>query len=185
MMRRALIVGRASRALEEYVAARALGDFDEVLVVGAMSVTFPDRVDHLVSFHADFFDSWAAQRAAAGLPPAGCYWGARYRGRNLGEGKTRARPLRYVECVGGSSGFVAVQAALGPLACGRVVLAGVPMRAADAHVGDAAPWDEADAYWSTWQERMVELRGRVRSMSGRTREALGEPTREWLHDSDE
>lgn len=179
-MRRAIVVGRAAGALEEYVAARALCDFDEVLVVGAMAVHFPDPLDHLVSFHAEQFDEWAVQRASNGYPPAGCYWGARYRGKNLGEGKTGARPLRYVECVGGSSGFVAVQVALAPLACERVVLAGMPMQAQGAHVGSAAPWDEADQYWQTWVEHMEELRGRVRSMSGRTRDVLGEPTGEWL-----
>lgn len=180
-MRRAIIMGRARGALEEYAAACALCDFDEVLVVGAMGVLFPGRIDHLVSFHAELFDMWAEQRAAADLSPAGCYWGARYKGRNLGEDTTRCRPLRYAPCLGGSSGFLAMEGvALGALGVNRVVLAGIPMRSEDAHVDSSEPWDEADNYWSTWEENMPRLLGRVRSMSGRTREALGVPTKGWL-----
>lgn len=179
-MRRAVIVGRARGALDEYAAACAFCTFDDVLVVGAMAVDFPDRIDHLVSFHAELFCLWAEKRTAAGYPPAANYWGAIYRGRRLGENVKVPAPLRYVECVGGSSGFMAVQTALDALGVARVVLAGVPMDAAAAHYGDAQPWDEADKYWGTWLEHMDRLRGRVRSMSGRTRDSLGFPDKEWL-----
>lgn len=180
-MRRAIVVGRARGALEEYAAVSALCDFDDVLVVGAMAAAFPGRVDHLVSFHAELFDHWASARADAGLSPAGCYWGARYRGRNLGEDTVRCRPLRYAPCVGGSSGFLAMEGvALGALGADRVVLVGVPMRAEDAHVGSSAPWEEANNYWATWEEYMPRLIGRVKSASGRTRDALGFPDAEFL-----
>lgn len=180
-MRRAIIVGRSRGALDEYRAALKLGDFHDVLVVGMMATSFPYRVDHLVSFHAELFDMWAEQRTAAGFSPVGCFWGATYKGRNLGADTTRAQPLRYAPCLGGSSGFLAVSVALEALGADRVVLAGVPMRAEDAHHGDAQRWDEADQYWPTWLEHMGRLVGLVKSMSGRTREALGAPTREWLN----
>lgn len=167
--------------MEEYRAALELGAFDDVLVVGMMAVNFPGRVDHLVSFHAELFDMWAEQRAAAGLLPVGCYWGATYKGRNLGADTTRASPLKYAPCLGGSSGFLATEGvALRSLRADRVVLAGIPMLADEAHHGDAQWWDEADNYWATWLEHKTFLRGRVTSMSGRTRELLGEPTKEWL-----
>lgn len=179
--RRAVVVGRARGALEEYAAACSLCSFDYVLVVGAMLTCFPHRVDHAVSFHVELFDMWAGERARAGLPPAGCYWGARYRGRCLGQDATRAAPLRYADCVGGSSGFLAAEGvALGALGAEKVVLAGVPMLASAAHEGDPASWDEADVYWATWEEHLPQLLGRVRSMSGRTRDVLGAPTMEWL-----
>lgn len=180
---RAIVVGRARGALEEYSAACSLGDFDCVIVVGKMLVSFPHRVDHVASFHAELFDGWAARRARACLPPAACYWGATYKGRNLGQKVTKASPLKYVKCVGGSSGLLATEGvALGALGAHRVVLAGVPMLASAGHEGDATgrPWDEADRYWATWEEYLPQLLGRVRSMSGRTRDALGEPTRKWL-----
>ena len=181
-MRRAIVVGRSAAVMEEYAAACALCAFDEVLVVGEMGTHFPDRIDHWVSFHVELFDHWSARRAAAGFAPAGTFWGAIYNGRRLGASTTRCQPLEYVPCVGGSSGYMAVQVALGPRACSHVVLAGIPLEAAAAHHDSALPWREADKYWATWAEHMDELRGRVRSMSGRTRAALGEPTREWLSD---
>lgn len=179
-MRRAVVVGRARGALDEYAAACTLCAFDDVLVVGAMGVDFPDRIDHLVSFHAELFCLWAEKRAVAGYSPAVNYWGAIYRGRRLGERVKVPAPLRYVECIGGSSGFMAVHVALDALDVDRVVLAGVPMDAAAAHYGSDQPWDEADKYWGTWLGNVDRLRGRVRSMSGRTRNVFGEPDKEWL-----
>lgn len=179
-MRRAVIVGRAAAALEEYAAACAMCTFDEVMVIGEMGVHFPDRIDHWVSFHVEVFDTWAQRRANKGFAPAGCFWGAIYKGKRLGEKTTKSRPLQYVPCIGGSSGFVAVCAALDELHVDRVVLAGVPMTREGAHHGDARPWREADQYWATWVANMDKMRDRVRSMSGRTRDALGAPTAEWL-----
>lgn len=180
-MIRAVVVGRARGAVEEYRRACELCEFDLVLVVGALLATFPSRVDHAVSFHVELFDMWARQRADAGLPPAGQYWGARYRGRRVGQYKTRVWPTKFATCVGGSSGFLATWGvALGSLGVDRVVLAGVPMLAEFGHEGSDEPWREAPKYWAVWEERIPDMLGRVRSMSGRTRGALGAPDEEWL-----
>ncbi len=186
-MKRALVVGRSRGAMDEYRAARELCAYDAVIVVGKMGEVFPDPIDYWVSFHTNLFDKWAAARAAAAHPPAAHYWGAVYRGRRLGEDATICTPISFVPSPGGSSGFVALQGALGELGADRVVLAGVPMCAEESHFAGAATelevagtWEEADKYWSTWEEHMPGLLGRVKSMSGRTRFALGEPTREWL-----
>lgn len=190
-MRRAVIVGRAAGALDEYRAACALCDFDDVIVVGKMGEVFPDRIDHWVTFHTLLFDQWARLRAAAGHPPAGCFWGAIFKGVRLGESGTSVAPLRYAPCLGGSSGFLALKGvALDALGVDRVVLAGVPMTAEGHHYeGNITDherakgiWDEADKYWTTWESNLDALAPRVRSMSGRTREAFGPPTEEWLHD---
>lgn len=187
-MRRVLIVGRARGALDEYRAAQALADFDAVVVVGKMGEVFPDPIDYWVSFHANLFDRWAAKRAARGLPPACNFWGATYRGRPLDN--TECAPLTCIPSTGGSSGFLAVEGALGLLAPSHVVLAGIPMVAEAGHEPDTceeserqAPWAEAAVYWATWEAAAPTL-GRVRSMSGRTRALLGAPTREWLEDGD-
>lgn len=179
-MRRAIIVGRSAEALNEYEAASAMCAFDEVLVIGEMGVHFPDRIDHWVSFHVELFDMWAQKRARSGYPPAGCFWGAIYRGKRLGANRPMQQSLRYVPCAGGSSGYVAVCVALGELRADKVVLAGVPMTREGAHHGDGRPWKEADQYWTTWEQNMGSMVARVRSMSGRTQHALGAPTREWL-----
>lgn len=187
-MRSALVVGRAACVMEDYAAARALGEYDEVLVVGKMLEAFPDAVGHAVSFHSNLLVRWAGTRASRGLPPAGCYWGATHRGKPMYAGQPAPEPLRRVEQCGGSSGFMAVQIARGPLGCERVVLAGMPMTGEGGHYAGAlqpveAPgqrWPEADRYWETWVARQDWLRPAVRSFSGRTRSLLGMPTEEWL-----
>lgn len=180
-VRSAVVVGRARGATEEYEAARLLCTFDAVLVVGAMMTLFPYRIDHAVSFHAELFDLWASERARAGFSRVGCYWGARYKGRCLGEGVASASPMHFADCLGGSSGFLAADGvALGALGAERVVLAGIPMMASACHEGDPVYWAEADVYWDTWEGALPRLQDRVKSMSGRTRDALGAPTKEWL-----
>lgn len=175
---RAIVVGRARGAVREYEAACSMCFFDSVLVVGAMMTSFPYAIDHAVSFHAELFALWARERAAAGLPPVGTYWSARRRGTAP---LHLAAPVCYVDCVGGSSGLLATRGvALGALRADRVVLAGVPMAAEAGHEGSDAPWTEASKYWAAWEEHAEELRGRVRSMSGRTRGLLGEPDGEFL-----
>jgi hypothetical protein len=153
-----------------------------------MGEDFPDRIDHWVSFHGgDLFTKWAAARAANGHPPAACYWGAEHKGRRMGRAPVPS-PMRYAQNMGGSSGYLAARGvAIDALGVDRVVLAGVPMEAAAAHYAaegatakDRGPWLEAGAYWRAWEADMDLLRRYVRSMSGRTRAALGYPTREWL-----
>lgn len=178
-MRRAVVVGRAAGALEEYAAARALCRYDEVVVVGAMGEDFPDRIDHWVSFHSNLFDHWARNRAARGYPAAGCYWGGTHNGKRIAPEPT-VTPLRYAASCGGSSGYMAVTIALDELGCERVVLAGMPMSAEAAHHGDAKPWREADLYWETWEANLDRLRPYARSMSGRTMETFGYPDKDWL-----
>lgn len=183
-MRTGIIVGRAAAALDEYDAAQLLGAFDCCLVVGKMAVDFPHPIDHWVTFHAALYDKWSAEREARGHPAPMRYWSAIYRGRKLGEHET-SRTLDFVPCIGGSSGYMAVQVALDMLGLQRVVLAGIPMQADAAHYGDARAWDEANFYWATWERNLSTLRGKLRSMSGRTRDALGAPTSTWLAGQEE
>ena len=186
-MRRVVIVGRSAGALDEYAKACALCTFDDVIVVGKMGEAFPDRIDYWVSFHPNLFARWAAIRAARHLPPAARFWGPTYRGRQLDRGVMTGLPIEYVACIGGSSGYMAVEGALDVLRADRVVLAGIPLTAEAGHAVEASepkevgrPWDEAAVYWATWEENAARLRGRVCSMSGRTQNLLGAPTRAWL-----
>lgn len=187
-MRRAIVVGRSADTFAEYAGALELGSYDVTLVVGKTAEIFPDPIDHWVSFHANLFGKWAATRAANHLPPPARCWAALYKGHRMhDDDAVQPAPFSYVATVGGSSGFMAIQVALDKLGCDRVVLAGVPMTADAGHLAGASTekelagrWEEASRYWRTWEERMDWLQGRVRSMSGRTRDTLGAPTREWL-----
>lgn len=112
------------------------------------------------------------QRAEKGYPPAGQYWHARHRIGHMG-----SLPI---ESWGGSSGMLCVRVAL-ELGCNRIVLAGVPMEKMSRHYDDAKPWNEARQYWPAWEKAIPRFAGRVRSLSGWTRERLGAPDEEWLH----
>lgn len=80
---------------------------------------------------------------------------------------------------GGSSGLLCVDVALHRLDADAVLLCGVPMDdRPNTFTGKA--WGQVTRYWPDWTKAMGELRGPVRSWSGRTRDDLGEPTTEWL-----
>ena len=84
----------------------------------------------------------------------------------------------------GTSGLYAVQIALEELGFDGVILAGVPI---DADAGTMAPEhslmtdaDRVNRYRPEWHLAFPSIGERTRSMSGWTRELLGEPTPEWL-----
>lgn len=76
--------------------------------------------------------------------------------------------------VSGSSGLFAVKVALIDLGYEDVVLCGVPMTATP-HFDDNVPWPEVDLFKLGWEQALPQIDGRVRSMSGWTRELLGAP----------
>ena len=184
-MKRAVVVGRARGALEEYAAAKEMIAplvFDDVIVIGRAVVQFPDPVGHLVTFHTALVDKWCAERTTAGLPPPANFWTSYHKGKPLRQTKlsTHADKFQHITAEGGSSGRVAVHVAVNALGADRVVLAGVPMEAEAGHFDQDGPWKEADVYWDAWLPDVEEFAGVVKSMSGRTRRAFGAPTREWL-----
>lgn len=84
---------------------------------------------------------------------------------------------------GGSSGLLAVEVAL-QMGAQRVVLCGVPMSQTP-HFAESIdhgplPWKSADSHWRAWHRHRVILEERVRSMSGRTLDTFGAPTRDWI-----
>lgn len=184
-MRRAIVVGRAQGALDEYdevCAMLAPLEFDDVLVVGRTAVSFPHRVDHLVTFHTMLVDRWCQERASNGYPPPREFWSSYHKGKPLRQTalSARADKFRYVSAEGGSSGRIALHVALEGLQADRVVLVGIPMTQEAGHFDQPGDWKEADLYWDAWAEDTIVYADRVRSASGRTRGAFGAPTREWL-----
>lgn len=85
--------------------------------------------------------------------------------------------------VGGSSGLFACKIAL-VLGYNKIILAGMPMD--DSRHFFDAPWYQGAALHNrpeelVWIQARNEVFGeRVKSMSGRTKQWLGEPTKEWL-----
>lgn len=182
-MIRALILGRAAGVWEEYEAAKQLASFDVLIAINKAGRDCPDPIQHWTSFHPDLFPLWLKQRRELGLPDhAAQLWSGIYKGHPCGSGKI-AFPVKYVESNGGSSGMLAVDVALTGLSVDRAVLCGVPLQKT-ARYDDATPWTEGEVYRAAWLEKLEFIKGRVRSMSGWTRDLLGEPTREWLDGSD-
>jgi hypothetical protein len=88
---------------------------------------------------------------------------------------------RMAECKWrGSVGLFGVQIALECLAMERVMLAGVPMTTVGGHFIRQQRWVACDHFWPKWAQWEPQMRGKVRSFSGRTAELLGVPDREWL-----
>lgn len=71
---------------------------------------------------------------------------------------------------GGSSALQAVKIALQYWKYGKIILCGVALD---------PPYDKI--FYNSWCKSFSYIRNNVRSMSGKTRELLGAPTKEWLY----
>lgn len=141
---------------------------------------WPRALDHWVSLHPNKFARWMEQRAANGFPPAGSTWGRV--GRHE-EAVTWDHELQHWP--GGDSGLLAVQVAQ-QIGVRRVILCGVPMTTS-AHFAESKEnfgplWYASAGHITAWGKHREHLIGWVRSMSGKTKELLGEPTMPWLTD---
>ena len=191
-MSRAIILGGAECVWGDLAALeRMTGTWDGlVIAVNDVGVHWTRRLDHWVSLHPEKLVRrdpghpkkwpWVRQRAHHGHPNGYETWT-----RNT---KRIAVDHRIPAWPGGSSGLLAVNVAAA-LHCDRVVLVGVPMdkqphfRESGVHVR-GRNWNP-NAHWKKWLAHEGDLRGWVRSMSGRTRDLLGEPTPTWLEGADE
>ncbi len=171
----ALILGGASGVWEEAAEARRLFTPGLLIATNHAGRDNPEPVDHWVSFHVELFPRWIAERARKGLPPAGQLWTAQRR-------IATDLDVRRVANWGGSSGLLAVTVAL-ELGCERIVLCGVPLDAS-AHYDSPESWREFGNYRKAFITRQTQMTA-VRSMSGWTRQLLGAPTGEWLHEGQE
>jgi hypothetical protein len=148
-----------------------------VIAANDIAVHWPHQLDHLVSLHAEKIQRWRRARTKAGYPDGYLVW--------LTENSKlsdRLLPFRHK----GSSGMYAPRVAKEVGATGSV-LCGVPLTISQ-HFRESGEhkigmrWPHAEKYWEVWQACEKELRAwNVKSMSGRTRQLLGAPDREWLN----
>lgn len=182
LLKRALVIGDARCVFDDLGYTRVsttlselLRRFDLDLVVGVnrAALRFPVRL--WASLHPELFHR---ERGGPG-------WLSEWPFRDdlpelWGPASKPTRGVRPLETAGrGSSGFFGVEVALA-LGADRVVLAGIPMTATP-HVDDDRPWDAANAHLREWTlpETLARFDGRVRSLSGATRDLLGEPDPAW------
>lgn len=158
----ALVIGGASCLWDDLA---AVGTWDGMVVAcNDAGAVYPHRIDHFATLHPEKLDGWRAERER--------------RGGNLDFTTWSRRNPELVDRIlegwsSGSSGMLAVGVALA-VGAERVVLCGVPMQATP-HFFDPAPWEGVQHHAGAWEARVDELRGRVFSLSGWTRELLGPP----------
>lgn len=170
----ALVVGGGGDPLSEYGAARALCESASksvaTFVCNDILTFFPDVVDYAGTLHPDKMFGWQRERTKNKLPmPFGQTWCHRdYVGFS-----------HHTRDWQGSSGLFMTKVAL-EVGFTHIILCGVPMEVDSDHIVRHQPWHAAPGFIRGWHKRLIELRPYVRSMSGWTKEQLGEPTIMWL-----
>jgi len=149
-----------------------------IMIINDAGAIWPRPFHHWVTLHPEKFQAWEDVRKRQGLP--------------LGYKKWSRRSHKQVDQTcgswgGGASGLLGVAVCVDRLHL-PTVLCGIPMtkephfRESIVH-NPARVWSSADSHWRGWRkpQNQQRMKGKVFSMSGRTRDLLGFPTEEWLH----
>jgi len=157
------------------------GPCDGVVACNAAGTAWPGRLDAWVTGHPDHMLSkgWLRTRRERGYPDAPLWTHDHPHLRRI----KRAPDLtgfHLTKCyfpgqhASGSSGLFAAKVTLLDLGFDDVVLCGVPMMP-EPHIDDRAPWPDAVRFRRPWEALSGDIKARMRSMSGWTRELLGGP----------
>lgn len=177
---RGLVLGSALCWQDDVNAALDMSEFDYTFAAKDAGVVWPGHLDAWVTLHPKTMRSMVNKRAANGYLPAR-------------EVIAHARPVKEdVEVFtsfedylmpgqrsSGSSGAFAVKIAL-LRGCDRVVLCGVPLLRSAGKIGVGPVWAGTPTFQSGFRQASGYIDGRVRSMSGWTRNFFGYPTQAWL-----
>lgn len=140
--------------------------------VGAVNQAGADYAGHLtlwVTLHPEKFGDWQQWRARRLLNTS--YTAVSHK---LAAG---ARiDLKKAQVFSGCSGLYLCQVAAINFGYDRIIVCGMPLTE-DPHYFDETAWQDARRYRRGWREasQQPELKGKIRSMSGWTRELLGGP----------
>jgi hypothetical protein len=182
-LKNALVIGCSADVWKDVRKARDLCQFHGVYCVKLAGVHYRGGYFTWVGLHPEWMEKYTAERKALGhhsmyetvAPPDG----------ELGtEGKNRKIDRRVSYRYPGmnssaSSGGYAAKVALED-GFDRVVLAGVPMVTEAQHFTRGKPWLQRDGFVPGFELSIPHFAGRVRSVSGWTKEMLGEPDPAWL-----
>lgn len=169
-MRVAIVLGAGGRALGELAEAHALAPGAPVVAVN-FAVTRYRTPAAFVTLHPEKAADWAANAPAFPTETFSSDMNPMWSPKHLVREKW-----------GGTSGLYAAQIALEEMGAERVILAGVPMQADAQALYAKGPWgqDHVKTYRDGWLRAFPKIVGRVRSVSGWTRDLLGYPSTEWL-----
>lgn len=170
---KALILGGASCLWDDADKAARLSTYDAIFAVNNAITDWPGRLDYAVSLHQE------PTKHYPGLVKAVEKRRDKHRPQVWSH-----KPGRGVDRTtadwGGSSGLFAVRVALEE-GFTRIVLAGVPMTVEGEHYHARGKWTACANYRKRWIAHHSQLDGKVKSLSGWTKEQLGEPTPAWIN----
>ena len=175
-----LVLGGAATVY--YELGRAIEQFgkpDMVVAVKDIWIEYP-KVDVVCTFHIDRIPNELARRRKLGYPDPKEVW--TYQGVRPPK-PALPFPVKFHKSRGGSSGLLG--AFVGTIVADRAVLCGIPMDPEMPHYHNrkhGKPWKEGRLYKPHWQDAKHQLIGKVKSMSGWTKELLGTPTLQWVKD---
>lgn len=171
----AIALGSANCMDADLAAALALAPDALIIACNHAARDHPGQIDHWASMHADLFVKWTIERAIAGHPPVHNYWYPKHRAVAC-----KIPSAKAIDIWGGSSGLLCVRVGI-HLGADKIICAGIPLNQTFCHKGEAKQWTEARQYRGAWERNKGHLLGRVKSLSGWTREFLGAPDEEWIN----
>lgn len=173
----ALVLGGAANVYDDmHAALRLFGEPDVYVGVKDIGWEHP-KVTHWCSYHVDRIPRELEKRRSLGYPDPERIW--TYKGVRAPKMQV---PVYFHKVRGGSSGLLG--AYVGTIVAERAVLCGIPMDMDMPHYHmrkHGKAWKEGRLYKPHWQSAESELKNKVKSMSGWTKELLGEPSWEWVH----
>lgn len=180
-MTTALVLG-AGDTLWDDIASLEM-PFDGVVACNDAGVVWPEKLDAWVSLHPRYFQTkrWRQDRVINGYPEALRHFG-HLEAEKIRRGEGPTCDVEFVDYLfpgqekSGSSGLFAAKVALIDLGFDNVVFCGVPMTKTP-HFWDntKVDWRAAEGFARQWLTVPIEYRSRMKSMSGWTKEILGEP----------
>jgi hypothetical protein len=173
----AIILGSGGSAVSEFDAALSLCPQAKVICVNDALRFCGVRADAFATLHPEKGERFLKGLDIEGLPLYASEVNA----------NSRYPWIIIREQWAGTSGLFGVQIALNELRFERVILAGVPMDHAAGTIYKLHPryrgkWANGyeDRYRRGWEKALPRLSGKVKSLSGWTRDLLGEPSKDWL-----
>lgn len=148
----------------------------EIVAINDMIEHYEHKINHAVTLHPVKLHRWLAKRRLRHKDTQMTVW-AHHKDNN----DYKQSRIDYVvqDHWHGSSGLFAVRIML-MLGISKIILCGIPMNN-EKHFVRKEDWGHANLFWPAWLQRKGILQNHVRSWSGRTKELLGEPTKEWLY----
>ena len=162
-MRAALVLGGAQCLWDDVEAALRLGEYGAVIACNDAGASWPGPLDAICSLHEDKLRKiWLVRRARAGYVPP-----------NVIATKATHTHQFDGQTASGSSGLFALKLALIDLGFERAVLCGIPMDI-QPHFFGGDFWPGAKSHKRGWEQALPVIKDRARSMSGWTKELLGD-----------